>query len=462
MGAVIVAARLNGHAYAQETSWDFEPYRIQAVLALDLPGGLAEQLSKSLPSYLQDRVEAAIGPIWKLNTQVASGPLRYRVLKSITLFTDAPPTDFPTDGDKLVLVSIRAVPEGFEITSREYDHYVQRWGTPLHRMVRQQAAVPEQVFKLIWRIVAPLAHYELDEKNEHRVVLQFRGSSLPRKGDDAHWISPGEALLPLVRRSTNQSGKRTETIQPIPWTYLESDDAKDGDTTATIRSGTRRPIAARRGGRNEQVAIALRNDSGETVVRFQSRTAEDKPLAGYEVFVQNAGQEATTTLGTSDASGRVKVLTGQTPVQMIIIKNGGALLARVPIVPGAEPQLDIPLPDDETRLAVEIRLTALREDLIDAVARRNILLARVKQKIETKDYAGATELMSALDALPTRAQFVQTLAKEARLHQSDDAQIQRRIDQLVAQTQTVLSQYLDAKPINDLHDQLREAQRSGS
>jgi hypothetical protein len=42
---------------------------------------------------------------------------------------------------------------------------------------------------------------------------------------------------------------------------------------------------------------------------------------------------------------------------------------------------------------------------------------------------------------------------------SDDPQIQRRIDQLFAGTQTVMTQYLDARPIRELHDELREAQR---
>lgn len=455
--AAIVVAGMVARAYAQQTTWDFEPYSIQAVLALDLPGGMAEKLSEALPAYLQNRVEGAIGPIWHLNTQVASGPLRYRVLKSIDSFTGAPPADFPDDGDKLLLVAIRAVTDGYEFTSREFDRYVQRWGPPVRRIVRQQAALGEQLFDIAWRTIAPLAHYELDEKDEHRVILKFRGGALPRKNEDVHWTVPGEALLPLVRRSINQGGTRTETIQPVPWTYFETVGAKDGGITAQIRSGMRRPIAARRGGRSEQVAIALRNDPGDTVVHLQSRTAKDKPLAGYEVFAQNAGQEATNSLGHSDASGRIVVPAGKTPIQMLIVKNGGALLARLPIVPGSEPQLAVPLPDDEIRLAVEIRLSALREDLIDAVARRNILLARARQKIENKDYAAAAELLTALDALPTRAQFVQTLAKEARLHQSDDAQIQRRIEQLIAQTQTILGQYLDAKPINELHDQLREA-----
>jgi hypothetical protein len=86
-------------------------------------------------------------------------------------------------------------------------------------------------------------------------------------------------------------------------------------------------------------------------------------------------------------------------------------------------------------------------------------MARTRQKIAQKELEAAGELLRSLDELPGRSQFNLTLTSAARLLRSDDPQIQRRIDQLFQGTQTVLAQYLDARPINELHDELRAARQ---
>ncbi len=144
---------------------------------------------------------------------------------------------------------------------------------------------------------------------------------------------------------------------------------------------------------------------------------------------------------------------------MLLIKHGKQLLAKLPVVPGAEPEIKVPLPDDDARLAAEERLSALRENLIDVVARRNILIARARRKIEEKDFAAAEELLQSLDDLPSRSQFNLTLTTTAQLIRSDDPQMQRRIDQMFHATRTLATQFLDVKPISQLHDELREAQQ---
>jgi hypothetical protein len=180
------------------------------------------------------------------------------------------------------------------------------------------------------------------------------------------------------------------------------------------------------------------------------------------VYARNSDEESTTPVGASDRDGRVDIPPGRTAVQTLFIKSGSELLARLPMVPGAAREIVLRLPDDEARLEAEARLSALREELVDVVVRRNILMARAKQRIEAKDWGAATELLRALDELPGRPQFSLTLSREARMLRSDDPQIQRRIDRLIEATQAVLAQYLDTRAINDLQNQLRAAQREGA
>ncbi len=192
------------------------------------------------------------------------------------------------------------------------------------------------------------------------------------------------------------------------------------------------------------------------------RKNDRKPLVGYEVLAQNAGEETPTRIGLSDVDGKVRIPPGKHRIEMLFIKHGGQLLAKLPIVPGAEQTIGIPLPDDDARLAAESRLASLREDLIDVVARRNILMARTRQKIEKKDFNGAQELLRSLDDLPGKPQFSLMLSTSARQLRSDDALMQRKIDQLFAATQTLMTQFLDLKPISELHNELREAQQKSA
>ncbi len=464
-------------AHAQSLGWDYQPYRIRALVALDLPGGVAQQLTDELPTFLQRRVDASIGPVWSFNVELATGAMRHRILSRITALPEKPSPDFRLeDTDKLVLIAIRWHPEGYSLTAREYDSFVQRWSMPIQRTARQDEALPEHIFAILYRAVAPLAQFELIANDEKHILLKPRGAALMRPDAGEPWTKHGEVFLPILRRTTRGGQLVENGIHVVPWTFVQvvapspTPSPADGgggqgaETTAQVFSGTRRPFGIRRQGRVEQVAIALRSDPADTILSLRSRTTADKPLVGYEVFSQDdpKNPNSLARIGSTDRNGKLEIPSGKNSVRLIFVKNGVHLLARLPIVPGAQPEVDVPLPDDDARLAAETRLAALREDLIDVVARRNILMARVRQKIKKKDFAGAQKLIGEINELPGRSQFNLELTTAVRRTRSDDPQIQRRIDQLFEGTQAVLSQYLDVRPISELSDELRAAQQKGT
>jgi len=441
---------------SEERSWEERPYEIRAVLAIDAPGGLAQHLAAELPKYLKRRVNASIGPIWSFDIAIATGVLREHVLSKIITITEA--DDISSDEDKLLFLTVHARADCFELTAREFDRYTQRWSTPIQTKCRQLQGLPEQLFTLAHRAVAPLARLELDSDDESRVRLSMRGASLARHQPDSFGAARGEIFLPILRRTARNGEVFDGGIQAVPWTYIEIVENDGEQVVGHVHSGARRPFGARRQGRAEQIAIAARAEPADTILRLHSRTNADKPLVGYEVFTQQAGETTPTRIGATDRQGKLSIPPGKSALRMLYLKNGRQLLARLPIVPGIERQIDVPLPDDDPRLAAEARLEAIREDLIDVVARRNILMARARQKIKTGDLEAAQKMLTAIDELPGRAQFSLTLTAAARVLQSDDPQIQRRIDQLVAGTQTVLNQFLDVQPISELHNKLRAAQ----
>jgi hypothetical protein len=481
---VTATSLLSSLTHAQSLPWEYQPYRIRTIIALDVPGGVAQQLTVELPTYLNRRVVAAIGPIWTFDVEIATGAVRGRVLSDSHPSppgrgqvardsprrgegaSEDPPADIPWAAvDKLVLLAVTWSPDGYSIIAREYDTLVQRWSTPIRREVRQPNSLPEQVFAALCQTVAPVAQFELVADDEKHVVLKPRGAALMRPATEEPWAKPGDVFLPILRR-TSRGGQLVENgIQAVPWTFVEvvdNKDEKNPQTTARIHSGTRRPFGTRRQGRVEQVALALRADPADTVLRLRSRVSEDKPLVGYEIFAQTDPEkpDALIRLGATGRDGKLDVSAADQRVRTLLIKNGGQLLARLPVVPGAQPQLDIPLPDDDARLAAESLLSAMREDLIVVVARRNILMARTRQKIKSKDFDAAQKLILEINQLPGRAKFTTEITNAKRRTRSDDPRIQRRIDQLFEGTQAALTQYLDTRPINELTDELRDAQQN--
>jgi hypothetical protein len=273
---------------------------------------------------------------------------------------------------------------------------------------------------------------------------------------------PGDIYVPVLRRTMrNGELEKKDGLKTVPWTYIEAIEVKDNTIVGRLQSASRSPIIIRRQGRIEPVAIAVHTDPETSTLTLRSRTAREKPLVGYEVFAQKPGDEALAPIGATNIAGQVAIPAGKTPLQFLLIKHGGQLFAKIPVLAGEKQRIDIPLPDDDARLAAEASLAAVREDLVDVVARRNILISRARQKIEKKDYTTAEELLRSLNDLPSRQQFKFTLDTAKRSLRSDDPQMQRRIDRLFDATDSLLTQFLDMGPINKVNDELREAQSKG-
>lgn len=458
-------------AKAEGGGWEYQPYHVRALIAIDCPGGLDEQLQRDLPNYLQSRSIAILYPLWQLEFEAAQCAERQYALSTVanSAIPTTPP-DLPADKqdqpahrpDKLLLLTVTRTSTGFVVQSREYDTYVLRWSAPLRRECRQVSVLGETLFGLVRQSLSPVARIEVDPQDPQHVTLLPRGSRLPASPGTQPWAKGGDVFLPLVRRTTRAGALADKGPQPVQWTYLEAVDNGNKPLTFRVRSASRRPFAGRRQGRIEQLAIALHADPADTKLQLVSRKDDKKPLVGYEVLVPNERGQQPARIDVSDTTGSVRIPAAQPRVQMLLVKHGNQLLARLPVVPGAEQSIRLPLPDDDARLAAEARLSALREELIDVVARRNILIARARQKIEKRDLAGAQALARTLADLPGKPQFDLTLSTSAQLLRSDDAVMQKRIDQLFQATQTLMTQYLDLKPINELNDELRAAQEKAA
>ena len=291
--------------------------------------------------------------------------------------------------------------------------------------------------------------------------LFFKGNELPQRDENLSLNTPGEVYLPLLVRTNTAGEILPENVKPLPWTYLTLEKQDKKHWVTDVHSGIRTPYGLRRRGRVQQLAIALRFAPGETSIRFHARHSTKQSLSGYEVFERDMQEDKSELLGLTDSNGAITILPNDQPVQILFLRSDGQLLAKVPVAPGAVQDIVVPVGDDPARLRAQAALMSLREELIDLVARRNILMARVRDRLKNGKFGEAQDLFAELDGLPSRSQFAQKIdtATNNKLNRSTDARIQARIDKMFDDTRKLLGRFLSTGDLTKLKNEILSVQK---
>jgi len=197
--------------------------------------------------------------------------------------------------------------------------------------------------------------------------------------------------------------------------------------------------------RLERLALAVRPRYEATKLELRSRTDPAKPLVGYEIHVREEDKNETKLLGVTDEQGTFNVPRGDEPLEMLVIKSGKQLLARLPIVPGQAKTMTAKIVDDDGRLAAEGLIAALSSRALDLVARREILAARIRARVKEGKIDEAQRLLDDFRRLETRNELSRDLDRYRQQATSSDKVTQGRIDKLFTEAQRLLL----LKPLSD-------------
>lgn len=450
--AILCAAALANGAQAATVGryWELSPYRVRIAITLNTSAVVASRVEQQLPRLIIQRARVAFGPLWKLDVELADHitvvPDTKRAALSAEELTAA-----RRSLDKLIVLAVHEDVLGYEVTAQEYDCLLESWGPVVSLSTTNLASLPELAFAAVQAAFSPMATFQVKREQPDQVRLKFRGSELPRLGPEQELYRPGDVLRPVLRR-VDRDGQPVEGgIQVVPWTYLSVQSGAAAEATADIHSHTKFPFGARQRGRVEQLAQLVRSSDAPTTLRLHARGNQRVALAGLPVYQRNLGEEDSTFLGKTDRDGRITVPPGDTPIQFVFVQSSGQWIAKIPVVPGADGLVEAPLVDDRKRLEAEARLIAIREELIDIVARRNILAMRVRTKIKEGDLDAANRLVREIEALPSATEFEQQrIRQQERLVTSDDPRVQARIDQLFGDTRDVLAEFLSPGLVQEL------------
>jgi hypothetical protein len=139
----------------------------------------------------------------------------------------------------------------------------------------------------------------------------------------------------------------------------------------------------------------------------------------------------------------------------LLIRSGGQLLARLPLVPGQQPTMEASVVNDDGRLQAEGFVVALQSKIMDLEARRQIVVARFRGKLKAGKLDEAQEMLDQFRMLESRNDLARLLNQQNI--KSVDPVTQKRIEKLFTDARAVLFKFLDPELGNVLQRELLAA-----
>ena len=431
---------------AAQSVWELTPYRVELIVALEPVAELGGGLQADLERGLIDRVETVVGVAWEVTAATPTPRLRHRLLSDFDHLASEDLPETSLKFDKVMLVAVGAGRTGYDVRAREYDVRAGVFGSVVRLPVWQPAKLRDTAFHAMLDAFAPLALVVSSEKKT--VTLRLRAGGLPVRDPSIVTVRPGDVFQPLIRYTDREGNVRK--VIPIPWTVFIVQQFTPKVFECEIHSAIHSPLSGRRRGRVEQLALAVRPAGDTTRLVLTTRTEPKHVLAGYDVYARPPDSTATMLLGRTDAQGGIRVPAAKHPVRVLVVKNGNAMLARLPIVPGLAPEVVAEIPDDDQRLSAEEYITGMQENLLDVYVRRQVLLTRAEKYIEDGEFDKAAKLVEELQGLETRSELLRRLDRQQRKLDTDDVRVGKKIDALFADTRTLLEKFLDPGPIEKI------------
>jgi hypothetical protein len=431
--------------------WELTPYRVQVLVAAPDVPPLAGRFEADLCEDLVGRTEAVLGAAWETSAAPAPAATRQAMLVSLeSIATDALPRP-ALQFDKVVVVAISPNHGGYWVVARELDTRTRLWSAAVTVEAWQPAKLRDAAFRAVLAAFAPLARIETSGAKQ--VTLRVRASGLPPAVKGATAIPRGTVFRPLVRYNDRDGLLRRVT--EIPWTFLTVSQSDAAQVKCDLHSGLRTPLSGRRRGRVESLALAVVPPRKASRLVLEAPGKIKRPLAGYDVSIQPLGGKTDVPIGRTDWQGSLLVEPDVQPLRVLLIRHGGEVLARLPLVPGLAPTLVAPVADDDVRLEAEGFITAFQEELVDLVTRREVLLVRTRARLKAKKPDEARNLFEELRRLPARDDLIRQLARDQARFASSEPGVQRKIDALFADTRKLLDRHLDPDAIDELEGELR-------
>ncbi len=448
---------------AAQATWEYSPYSVKVWLALDAAAELTPGLAQRIGRVIAERAWVVAGATWQVDLAACPASLAADVARDPARVTvDAVGALDPglvKQGDKLFLLGIRDELTGLTVAVRELDCRTRLWQPVVTRHVSQPGRVADEAFAALVDAFVPFGR--IDSAKGKEAVVRVRADGLITGEQSPARIAGQDVLVPIIRRNDRLGEPLENGIQQAAWTFLTVAGRKGNQWQCQVYSGMTSPLGGRSSARTMRLALRAKPRLDATELAVGTQGANPAPLGGYEIYSKLPEGEEAELLGVTDWRGRIAIVRNPNPLQILYVRNGGQLLARLPVVAGLEPLVAVQVTDDAPRLFAEGYVKGLQNRVMDLVARRELYTARFRRHIQQKQFDQAKTLLETFRGLENRSDLARQLDQQAQRVKSSDRRVQAKIDQLFTDTRQLLLKFLDPRTSNQLADELLRAQPSG-
>jgi len=429
-------------AQAQPVPIDRKSYKIRAWVVVDPRARLDAQGRETLIARWRALVRRFVGAPWELEVAEGDGPLANDTLDQLGAKAVMP---LASGFDKAWMIVVEPATHGYSFSGREFDVLTVRLGPTCRRPAPYPADAPRALLSLSLDLFAPTA--EIGAMVGGGVRITVRGASLPASSETGRVVSVGSVFRPI--RIFQRPDGSVISIEEIRRSFLRVTEREGSSSRCDIISGLRDPLSRRAARKNVLVALGVKPASIPTRLRYVM-DKDKKPAAGFKLIARSVPEALTRDLGMTDREGRISVPPG---IDSLVIFRLMAAdvepLDEFPAMPGEtlEERTILINPKPQT-VALETQLNALRDDLVDLVATRKRLEARLQAREKGQQWDEIEELLKEYRALTPRDEYTARLTKlkdDAAQKQAETktAILTKTAMALVTDTQALIDRYLD-------------------
>ncbi len=406
----------------------------------------------------------AVGESWKekevealLLSRGMAAKLANPLAKIIPLPIDDLVMEDVQNHDKIFIVKVTSKSRPLKVEVVELDCLMQQFSSVLVVDATSVTSLPMVIGKAIIRSFAPIVRIE--DAGQKTAVGLVRASGLATDPESPALIKMGEFLQPVIRKDDRNGNPIM--LGPIPWAYLHVKKIDGARLEMDLYAGSVGGLQGRKNSRTFRMALRTRPVFERSVIRLHSKGNPNEPLIGYDIYQKRLDSADMTMIGRTDWDGRITIEKSEDPMRLLYVKNGAAVLARLPIVPGLT-QLEVAdLVGDDQRLRAEAFIRGTQNSIIDLIAIRTLLAARIRSKLEKGELVEAKELLVALQAEPTYDSIANDMGKKVVQLKGRNPSEQKKIDSMFAQTREMLVNNINSKLIRDLENDVAATEANG-
>ncbi|MEL6105452.1 MAG: hypothetical protein AAFU85_05430 [Planctomycetota bacterium] len=386
----------------------------------------------------------------KPNAKIIGLPISDLVFETLKLY------------DKVYIVRIREELGRGMVAAIELETLMQHFGAVIETPFQSGFDLPQTIGHSVTRAFSPMVR--IDDAGHKNAVGLIRAGRLILDPESPADVRVGDALQPMLRKN-DRVGAPISPPGAIDWACLITVEKTGPEIKMDYYSGRAGGLQGRKNRRTFRMGMRLKPRDESTELRLHVKGREDMPLIGYELYERELKSKSMTFVGRTNWDGRLDIERGERPMRLLYVKNGGAVLARLPLVPGLTESEVADLKGDDLRLQAEAYIRGVQNAIIDLVAVRKLLAARIRKRLRKGQTEEAEDLYKKLREQPTNEKLANEMGRrQAGFLQEIGTRNQterKKIDKMFSKTREMLGKQINDAIIRELGADFDRARDNG-